>query len=102
MKDLGDASYVLGIKVLRNRSFRMLGLSQASYVDKILSNYRIDQCKGALTPFRLDLALSSKMYPWTREEKERISKIPYTSTEEDLSKLCFVKGRYVLCHWHVS
>ena len=29
MKDLGDASYILGVKIYRDRSKRMLGLSQA-------------------------------------------------------------------------
>lgn len=36
MKDIGEASYVLDIKLLRNRKQKILGLSQASYVDKIL------------------------------------------------------------------
>ena len=29
MKDLGEASYILGIKIYRDRSKRMLGLSQS-------------------------------------------------------------------------
>ena len=33
MKDLGEASHILGIKLLRDRQKRMLGLSQASYID---------------------------------------------------------------------
>ena len=34
MKDLGDASHILGIKLVRDRQKRMLGLSQASYIDR--------------------------------------------------------------------
>jgi hypothetical protein len=60
MKILGEASYILGIKILRDRKQRMLGLSQASYIDKTLSRYTIDQCKEALIPFRYKLILSSK------------------------------------------
>ena len=33
MKDLGEASHILGIKLLRDRKQRMLGLSQATYID---------------------------------------------------------------------
>ena len=33
MKDLGEASHILGIKLLRDRQKRMLDLSQASYID---------------------------------------------------------------------
>ena len=32
MKDMGDASYVLGVKIFRNRSKRLLGLSQETYI----------------------------------------------------------------------
>ncbi|MBT1552616.1 hypothetical protein KK474_28575, partial [Klebsiella pneumoniae] len=31
MKDLGDATYILGIKIYRDRSKRLLGLSQSIY-----------------------------------------------------------------------
>ncbi|KAK1605909.1 hypothetical protein QYE76_029582 [Lolium multiflorum] len=36
MKDLGEASYILGIKIYRDRSRRLIGLSQSTYLDKIL------------------------------------------------------------------
>ena len=36
MKDLGEAHYVLGIEILRDRSRGILGLSQKTYIDRIL------------------------------------------------------------------
>ena len=36
MKDLGEASYILGIKLYRDRDMKLVGLSQSSYIDKIL------------------------------------------------------------------
>nr|GEW61262.1 hypothetical protein [Tanacetum cinerariifolium] len=36
MKDLGDAAYILRIKIYRDRSRRLIGLSQYAYLDKIL------------------------------------------------------------------
>ena len=36
MKDLGEAAYILGIKIYRDRSKRLIGLSQSTYIDKIL------------------------------------------------------------------
>ncbi|KAL0404195.1 UNVERIFIED_CONTAM: Retrovirus-related Pol polyprotein from transposon TNT 1-94 [Sesamum radiatum] len=33
-KDMGEASYVLGIKIYRDRSRRILGLTQSSYIEK--------------------------------------------------------------------
>ena len=40
MKDLGDASYILGIKIYRDRSKRLIGLSQSTYIDKVLKGSR--------------------------------------------------------------
>ena len=34
MKDLGEASYILGIQIIRDRRSKILALSQASYIDK--------------------------------------------------------------------
>ncbi|GJZ92600.1 retrotransposon protein, putative, ty1-copia subclass [Tanacetum coccineum] len=36
MKDLGEAAFILGIKIYRDRSRRLIGLSQNAYLDKIL------------------------------------------------------------------
>jgi hypothetical protein len=36
MKDLGDASYVLGIEIHRDRTEGVLGLSQKAYIQKVL------------------------------------------------------------------
>ena len=33
MKDLGEAAYILGIKIYRDRSRRLIGLSQSTYID---------------------------------------------------------------------
>jgi hypothetical protein len=34
MKDMGEASYVLGIEIHRDRQKGVLGLSQKSYIEK--------------------------------------------------------------------
>jgi hypothetical protein len=36
MKDLGEATYVLGIEIQRDRSKGILGLSQKAYIEKVL------------------------------------------------------------------
>ena len=36
MKDFGEASYILGIKLFRDCQNKILDLSQAAYIDKIL------------------------------------------------------------------
>jgi hypothetical protein len=36
MKDMGDATYILGIKIYRDSSKRLIGLSQNTYINKVL------------------------------------------------------------------
>ena len=36
MKDMGEANYVLGVKVLRDCSKKLLGFSQKTYIKMIL------------------------------------------------------------------
>ena len=36
IKDMGEASYVIGIKIHRERSRGILGLSQETHIDKVL------------------------------------------------------------------
>ena len=50
MKDLGDASFVLGIQIHRDRSRAVLGLSQKSYIEKILKRFGMHDCKSGATP----------------------------------------------------
>jgi hypothetical protein len=36
-KNLGEAAYIFGIRIYRDRSKRLVGLSQDAYIDKILN-----------------------------------------------------------------
>ena len=36
IKDLGEAAYILGIKIYRDRSRHLIGLSQSTYLGKVL------------------------------------------------------------------
>ena len=36
MKDLGDASHILGMRIVRNTSKKVLFLSQKEYIGKVL------------------------------------------------------------------
>ena len=49
-KDLGEAAYILGIEIYRDRSRRLIGLSQSTYLDKILKRFRMDQSKKEFLP----------------------------------------------------
>ena len=50
MKDLGEAAYILGINIYRDRSRRLIGLSQSTYLDKVLKKFKMDQSKKGFLP----------------------------------------------------
>ena len=79
MKDMGEASYVLGVKIIRDRSKRLLGLSQETYIKKMLERYHMQDCKPMDTPVERNLGLNLDMCPETPEEKEKMSRVPYSS-----------------------
>jgi hypothetical protein len=45
MKDLGEAVDILGIKIYRDRSKRLIGLNQSAYIDKVLNRYNMQDSK---------------------------------------------------------
>ena len=50
MKDLGKGSYVFGIQIIRDRKNKLPALSQASYIDKVLARFAIQNSKKGLLP----------------------------------------------------
>lgn len=79
MKDLGEASYVLGIRIFRDRKNKMLSLSQASYIDKILEKHCMQNSKKGQQLMRHEITLSKEMSPKTLEEVDSMRKIPCAS-----------------------
>ena len=79
MKDLGEAAYILGIKIYRDRSRRLIGLSQSTYLDKILKKLKMDESKKGFLPVLQGVKLSKTQNPTTTEDRERMKVIPYAS-----------------------
>ena len=50
MKDIGDASYVIGIKIQRERSRGILGLSQETNINKVLERFNMKDCSPSELP----------------------------------------------------
>ena len=45
MKDIGEASYVLGVKIVRDHAKRLLCLSQETYIKRMLERYHMQDSK---------------------------------------------------------
>src|SRR3954463_13675809 len=70
MKDLGEAAYILGIKIYRDRSRRLLALSQRTYLEKILKRFNMDNAKRGLLHVMKGSKLSVTQCPSTAKERE--------------------------------
>nr|GEW21587.1 hypothetical protein [Tanacetum cinerariifolium] len=79
MKDLGEAAYILGIKIYRDRSRWLIGHSQSAYIDKILKKYNMHNSKKCYLPMEVKHDLSNEFCALTLEEVAYIKKVPYAS-----------------------
>ena len=78
----------------------MLGLSQATYIDPILTRFSMQDFKKGFILFRVGVSLSGDQRPKTHDEIERMRGIPYASVVESLMyamlctrpDICFVVG----------
>ena len=80
MKNLGEASYILEMKIYRDRFRRLLGLSQSTYIDTLLKWFNMDNSKKGYLPIGHGITLSKKDCPTAPEERECMSRISYAST----------------------
>jgi hypothetical protein len=60
MKDLREAGYILGIKIYRDRSKRLIGLSQDAYIDKMLNWFNMHDSKKDFLPISHGITFSKK------------------------------------------
>ena len=79
MKDLSEAAYILGIKIYRDRSRRLIGLSQSTYLDKVLKKFKMEQSKKKFLPVLQGVKLSKTQNRITAENRKRMKVIPYAS-----------------------
>jgi hypothetical protein len=79
MKDLGEAAYILGIKIYRDRSNRLIGLSRDAYIDKVLNRFNMQDSKKCFMPISYGITLSKKKCPSKPNEQEEMRMIPYAS-----------------------
>ena len=106
MKDLGDSSFVLGIQIHRDCSRGILGLSQKSYIEKILKRFGMHDCKPGDTLVAKGDKFSLSQCPKNNFEIQEMQQIPYASaigslmyaqvcTRSDIAYIVGLLGRYL-------
>ena len=117
MKDMGEASYVIGIEIFRDRKQGLLGLSQQGYINKILERFRMDKCSYGIVPIQKGDRFSAMQCPKNDLERKEMESILYASvvgslmylstcTRPDISFAVGMLGRYQsnpgMDHWKAA
>jgi len=117
MKDMGEASYVIGIKIHRDRFRGILGLSQETYINKILERFRMKNCSPCIAPIMKGDRFNLDQCPKNDLEREQMKNIPYASavgslmyaqvcTRPDIAFVVGMLGRYQsnpgIDHWRAA
>uniref|UniRef100_A0A2N9I4A8 Retrovirus-related Pol polyprotein from transposon TNT 1-94 n=1 Tax=Fagus sylvatica TaxID=28930 RepID=A0A2N9I4A8_FAGSY len=117
MKDMGEASYVIGIKIHRDRFQGILGLSQETYINKVLERFRMNDYSPSVAPIVKGDRFNLNQCPKNDLEREQMKNIPYASavgslmyaqvcTRPDIAFAVGMLGRYQsdpgLDHWRAA
>jgi hypothetical protein len=79
MKDMGEAHYVLGIEISRDRNRGMLGLSQKNYIDRVLQRFGLEKCRSGTAPISKGDKLHKGQCPQNKLERKNMENVPYAS-----------------------
>jgi hypothetical protein len=88
MKDMGEATYVIGIEIFRDRSRGLLGLSQKTYIEKVLERFGMENCSaGDVAPIQKGDKFSLMQCPKNEWERKTNGK----------NSLCFSCRKLDVC-----
>nr|GEY88863.1 retrovirus-related Pol polyprotein from transposon TNT 1-94 [Tanacetum cinerariifolium] len=87
MKDLGEAKKILGMEIVRDRSRKIIRVSQSGYISKILNNFRIDNGKSVQMSLGGHFKLSLKDCPVRDCDVKMMSKVRYANAVGSLMYL---------------
>ena len=96
MKDMGEANYVLGVKILRDCSKKLLGFSQKTYIKMILKWFYMHNSKPIDTPIEKGHTLSLEDCPKLEKEKREMARVPYLQLEVWCMLCCVLNQTFVL------
>ncbi|KAL6346564.1 hypothetical protein AAG906_000182 [Vitis piasezkii] len=117
MKDMGEATYVIGIEIFHDRSRGLLGLSQNRYIETILERFDMENCSASVAPIQKGDKFSLMQCPQNEWERKHMERIPYASavgslmyaqtcTRPDISFAIAMLGRYQsnpgMDHWKAA
>jgi len=79
MKDMGEASYVIGIKIFQKRSQGLLGLFEKTYIIKVLERFKMENFSASPVPIQKGDKFSLVQCPKNDLEWKQIEAIWHAS-----------------------
>jgi hypothetical protein len=79
MKDLGEAIFVLGIEIHRDRVKGVLELSQKTYIEKVLKKFSMHKCSISPAPIVKGDRYGDFQCPKNQYEIDQMKMVPYAS-----------------------
>lgn len=79
IKDVNEASYVIGIEIFQNRAQGLLELSQKTYINKLLERFRIKKCLLSIVPIKKGDTFNIMQCSKNELKHAQMEMIPYAS-----------------------
>jgi hypothetical protein len=79
MKDMGEAQWILGLQITRDRPNRTLKICQSQYIDAIVKRFRMEDSVAQSTPCDVGMDLRKPTTPATPAEVEEMRNVPYSA-----------------------
>ena len=77
ISDLGELSWLLGLKVEHDRQNRSIALSQQAYVQTVVERFWLQDARSAHTPMHSGSVLSVDQSPSSAEQAGNMQDVPY-------------------------
>jgi hypothetical protein len=105
MKDLGEASFIVGTQIHQNRRNEVLGLSQEEYLENVLKKFSMHACNPTPAPIVKGDRFGNLQSPMNQYEIDQIKSVPYAlpvgslmyaqvRTRPDLAFVTKMLGKY--------
>lgn len=75
--DLGDASSVVGMRIIRNDKKKSISIDQSAYISKLLDRFGLSECNPVGSPMDPHQKLSSEDSPKSDDERNQMDEKPY-------------------------
>ncbi|GJW41742.1 retrotransposon protein, putative, ty1-copia subclass [Tanacetum coccineum] len=78
-ENLGEAAYILGIKIIRDRSKQLIALSQSAYLEKTLKKFKMENFKKGYTLMMEKPDYRKSQGAKTPNKVQHMQRVPYAS-----------------------